>query len=44
MMALIRDAMRRVLDHEEYQAFVYDVQKEMNDEEGIYGMRCIALL
>ncbi len=36
---LIQDAMRRVLDHVEYQDFVHDARQEMNNEEGIDGMR-----
>ena len=39
-LGLISDATRAVLDREEYQEFVEDVRREMNDPDSIDGMRC----
>ena len=42
-LGLIRDAMRAVLDSEEYTEFVGDLRMETNHSDGIDGMRCVAL-
>jgi hypothetical protein len=42
-LGLIRDAMRTVLDSEDYEEFVRDLQQETNHSDGIDGMRCVDL-
>ncbi len=41
--SLIRDAMRAVVDKDEYTTFVNDLREESNDPGGIDGLRCVAL-